>query len=375
MVKVPATVPTFSDEDIADILEKFEEILRGRSFLSMGKHGKLFEERFAEYIGTKRAVACSSGTSALELIFRAIGIDGCEVIMPSNTFIATANAIINAGGTPVFADCDDDMCLSYDDAIARVTANTVAICHVHIGGLVTRDALRLADFCRERGLHFVEDACQAHGAKIDDCMAGSLGVAGAFSFFSTKVMTTGEGGMVTTDDPELADRMLSIREFGKVKTGIYTNYHEFMGYNWRMPEVAALLGLRQLDAIEDFIKARRHIAAIYDAKLAGISGIRVIRPDEPENYNCFKYILDLGPGIREYVHKAFQACDISPSGYVYELPLHKMPVFPGDNDLSLPNSERLCAQHFCLPIFPTMCEEQVTYVINCLAETIAESAK
>ena len=371
-MKVPATKPSFSEADIADILPKFARILRGEGFLSMGKYASEFEEKFASYIGTKYGVASNSGTSALELIFRAIGIEGREVIMPSNTFVATANAIINAGGIPVFADCDDQMCLSYSDVVSRITDKCAGVCHVHIGGLVTPDALRLAEYCRERGLHFVEDACQAHGTSIDGEMAGSLGTAGAFSFFSTKVMTTGEGGMVTTNQYSLVEKMKSLREFGKVKTGIYINYYQMFGYNWRMPEVAALMGLRQLEGIDSNLAKRRRVAAIYDSALAGLKGIRILRPADPSCNNYFKYIVVLDNHLdRETVHRKLEAAGISPSGYVYECPLHKMPVFPADNATTLPITEQLCASHVCLPIFPDLTDEQAIYVASSLREIVS----
>ena len=362
MKTIAATKPHFSKDDITYISERFQDILEGKSFLSMGKYSQEFEESFARYIGTDYAVGCNSGTSALELIFRAIGIEGKEVIMPSNTFIATANAIMNAGGIPVFADCDDDMCLDYEDTISKITSNTISICHVHIGGLVTDTALKLADYCKENDLFFVEDAAQAHGSSNQDRKAGTLGIAAGFSFFSTKVMTTGEGGMVTTNDQDLVTKMKSIREFGKVKTGIFTNYHTQFGYNWRMLEVSALMGIRQLQAIESFIEKRTAIALIYDSILQDMNSVRILTPSKQSRFNYFKYLLILENDKREYVHKAMAQKGIQLSGYVYELPLHKQPVFPEHNQLSLPKTEQLCAQHICLPIYPTLPEQDAKYV-------------
>ena len=220
MIKIPATKPTFNDEDINYIKEKFEDILRGNSFLSQYKYSEQLEKEFASYVGTKFAVTCNSGTSALELIFRGLNVKDREVILPSNTFIATANAILNAGGVPVYADCDHTMCLDYSDTIGRVTKNTIAICHVHIGGIVSSNALKIAEYCKKNNLYFVEDSAQGHGSSNNGQRAGSLGTAAGFSFFSTKVMTTGEGGVVTTNDKRLVAKMKSMREFGKQKKGI-----------------------------------------------------------------------------------------------------------------------------------------------------------
>ena len=366
MKNIPATKPFFSAGDITFITEHFREILSGKSFLSQYKYSSQFEQEFASYTGTDFAVSCNSGTSALELIFRALDVNGKEVILPSNTFIATANAIMNAGGIPVFADCDDSMCLDYEDTIEKITSETIAICHVHIGGLVSDAALRLAKYCDDHGLFFIEDAAQAHGSTNKGKKAGALGIAAGFSFYSTKVMTTGEGGMITTNDEELVNKMKSSREFGKEKKGIFTNYHTRFGYNWRMPEVAALLGIRQLQSIEDFIEKRTKISGIYSSMLQGLNGVRIISPPEKSRFNYFKYILILENMDREYVHKAMEKKGIQLSGYVYELPLHKQPVFPEHNNSILPITENVCSKHICLPIYPSLEIEDTKHIVETL---------
>jgi len=361
-MRVPATIPYFSDDDINFIKSNFHSILKGDSYLSMYKHGEYFEEKFADYTKTKYAVACNSGTSALELIFRSIDVDGKEVILPSNTFLATAIAIMNAGGIPVFADCSDDMCLDVDDVIARVNDKTSAVTIVHIGGLLSERIFELKEFCERRGIYLVEDAAQAHGSSLKGVKAGAFGIASGFSFFSTKVMTTGEGGIVTTNAKDLADKMKSMREFGKLPRGNITNYHEYFGYNWRMPEVSALMGIRQLEKLEKFKNRRQEIAKRYNNNLGEIEGIRKIQPMDFLNHNFFKYTLVLEKYNRNLVHKLMEEANISPSGYVYEIPLHKQPVFKEHNSLSLPKTEYLCSKHFCLPIFYSMTNEQVDYV-------------
>ena len=362
MKNIPASKPFFSVEDIDFITKNFKKILSGKSFLSQYKFSAQFEQKFASYIGTDFAVSCNSGTSALELIFRGLDVKGKEVILPSNTFIATANAIINAGGIPVFADCDDDMCLDYNDTLNKVTPLTVAICHVHIGGIVSDNALRIAKYCDDSGLYFVEDAAQAHGSTNKGLKAGTLGIAAGFSFYSTKVMTTGEGGMVTTNNEELVNIMKSSREFGKEKKGIFTNYHTRIGYNWRMQEVASLMGIRQLQAIEEFIKKRTSIAKIYDSMLKGLDGVRIITPPEESRSNYFKYLLVLEKFDRESAHRLLEEKGICPSGYVYELPLHKQPVFSEHNQIYLRNTESLCAKHICLPIYPSLEIDDAEYI-------------
>lgn len=368
MKTIPATRPTFSNNDISFITNSFSEILSGKSFLSQYKFCSQFEKEFASYTGSDFAVSCNSGTAALELIFKALDVEGKEVILPSNTFIATANAIMNAGGITVFADCDESMCLDYQDAIDKITPLTVAICHVHIGGIVSDAALKLAQYCKQHGLFFVEDAAQAHGSINKDIQAGTLGIAAGFSFYSTKVITTGEGGMVTTDDEELVSKMKSIREFGKEKKGTWTNYHTRIGYNWRMPEVAALMGIRQLHSIEDFINKRHKIALAYDSILQNFGEIQIIRSPSESRFNFFKYTVILKNINRELVHKSLEKKGIQLSGYVYELPLHKQPVFSDYNKNVFSMTEYVCSKHICLPIYPSLQIEEAEYIANSLIE-------
>lgn len=371
-LRIPATKPYFSEEDVEYILRHFGDILRGKALLSMAKYGEEFEQQFAAYVGTRFAVACNSGTSALEMIFEAINVRGKEVILPSNTFLATAIAIRNAGGIPVFADCGDNMCLDSADVAKRLTPRTAAIAHVHIGGIVSRSVPELRRLCDEKGIHLVEDAAQAHGSSLGGVQAGAFGVATGFSFFSTKVMTTAEGGMVTTNDAVLADKMKSLREFGKVKTGNYTNYHTAFGYNWRMPEVAALMGLRQLKAIDTFIQRRQKIARIYDAELEGFDDIRIVCPEPGARNNYFKYIVVLLDHDRNVIHRKLESAGISPSGYVYEIPLHKQPVFPDHNGQTLPKTEYLCSHHLCLPVFYSMTDDQAVHVARTFKHILGE---
>jgi perosamine synthetase len=372
---IPATKPFFSDDDIKYITKNFKKILSGQSFLSQYKYCAQFEKEFASYIGTDFAVSCNSGTSALELIFKGLSVNGKEVILPSNTFIATANAIMNAGGIPVFADCDESMCLDYNDTIQKVTPKTVAICHVHIGGIVSDSAIKLSNYCNKNGLYFVEDAAQAHGSLNQGRNAGTLGSAAGFSFFSTKVMTTGEGGMVTTDNEDLVIKMRSIREFGKEKKGIFTNYHTRIGYNWRMPEVSALMGIRQLKSIEYFIKKRNNIASIYDLILSELNEITIIKPPQNSRFNFFKYTLILKNIDRVTFHRAMEDRGVQLSGYIYELPLHKQPVFPKHNNMSLPVTESLCSKHVCLPIYPSLDLDDAKYIAKNVKKILMEYSK
>jgi len=369
-MKVPATKPFFFDKDQKFILNNFKKILKGSSFLSMGNFGTKFEEKFAKYIGTKFAIACNSGTSALELICRSLNILGKEIIVPSNTFIASANAILNAGCKPVFADCANDMCIDIESIKKKITKKTSAIMVVHIGGIISKDIYKIKKLCEAKKIYLIEDSAQAHGSSLNGKKAGSFGIASGFSFFSTKVITTGEGGMVTTNNRVIFNRMRSMREFGKVKKGIYTNYHTSIGYNWRLGEVNSLMGLMQLGNINKFIKWRQKIAKIYDVELSNIKNIEIIKPKKSNEHNYFKYIILLKNKNRVSVHKNLLKNSISPSGYVYEIPLHKQPVFKKYNKLKLINTEKYCSKHLCLPIFYEMKISQAKYVAKKLKEIL-----
>jgi dTDP-4-amino-4,6-dideoxygalactose transaminase len=179
--------------------------------------------------------------------------------------------------------------------------------------------------------------------------------------------------MVTTNDAAMAEKMKSLREFGKVKQDIYINYYTAMGYNWRLPEVASLMGIRQLASLDNFIKRRQELARIYDDELSACPDIKVVEPSDKKGHNYFKYIIILPNHDRAVVHKALEANGIQSSGYVYELPLHKQPVFPDSNGLSLPKTEFLCAHHLCLPIFYSMTDEEARYVSSTLKQVLAST--
>lgn len=369
-IRVPPTKPFFSETDINFINNRLRNILKGKSFLSQSKFAEEFENKFSNFIGTKFAVSCNSGTSALELICRSLNICGKEVILPSNTFMATANAVINAGGKPIFADCDDDMCLSLQDVKKKINKNTTAVIIVHIGGIISKSIQDFVNFCKKKKLYLIEDAAQAHGSKLYDKKAGSFGIAAAFSFYSTKVMTTGEGGIVTTNNFVLVKKMRSLREFGKEKKGIYINHHTSMGYNWRMQEVNALMGLRQLNSVKKFIFGRKKIAKVYDNALMKIKEIKIIHPHDKKNHNYFKYIIVLKKYNREIIYKKLQENNIFPSGFVYEIPLHKQPVFIKKKKLNLIKTNFYCKAHLCLPIFYGMKISQAKYVITKLKKIL-----
>src|SRR6266536_5598707 len=240
--------------------------------LTLGPYTRELEEAFRARHDAPHAVAVSSGTSAIEIILRTLGVEGREVVVPANTFFATAAAVIHAGGTPRFADvAPDTLALSASTVEAALGDDTAGVVLVHIGGAITPEVDAIRALCERRGLFLVEDAAHAHGSSLDGRAAGSFGIASAFSFYPTKVMTTGEGGMIVTADERIRDDAHIYRDMGKA--GFLGGDHIRLGYAWRLSEVHAAIGEVQLSHLPQFLDVRRRVGARYDAGLAGITGI------------------------------------------------------------------------------------------------------
>ena len=363
-MEIPAARLVFSDEDRATILEMIDGSLQSGS-LTLGPRTRELEEAFRDRHDAGYAVAVSSGTSALEIVLRSLGIEGREVIVPTNTFFATAAAVLHAGGTPRFADVSaETLALSVETLEAALTDDTAGVVLVHIGGAVTPDTPAIAELCEARGIFLFEDAAHAHGASYGGRMAGSFGVAGAFSFYPTKVITSGEGGMIVTGDERIRDDAVIYRDQGKA--GFLGGDHVRLGYAWRMSELHAAVGVVQLRRLDEFVDNRRAIAAQYDEQLAAIDGITPLALPPESRSNYYKYVALLDPGIdRQHVKDLLRKeHSVAMSGEVYAAPLHFQPVFDGLQQGGLPVAEDVCARHVCLPIHSDMTAEEATYVVD-----------
>jgi len=373
-MKVPPAAVHVPEEDRAWILARIDECLQsGR--LTLGPNGAALEEAFAELCQVRYAVAVNSGTSALEIILRAIGVEGREVVVPTNTFYATGGAVLHAGGRIRFADCEpESFALDVDSLRAVLGPQTAAVIVVHIGGIITPRIHEIRTICDAAGVPLVEDAAHAHGCLLDGRAAGSFGKAAAFSFYPTKVITSSEGGMLTTDDETIYQEALIYRDQGK--EGFTTNFHVRPGYNWRMSEPHAIIGLAQLRRLNEFIKRRAEIAAVYDAGLRRLAPRVVpVRPPAGSRCNYYKYIALLTGVDRAPLKKALrEEFDVGLSGEVYDTPCHLQPVFAGVTGDALPKAEDLCARHICLPVSAKMTAEDARYVLEALEETITRAA-
>jgi len=367
---VPASRIDFSPEDRRWIAKRIEEVL-ATGQLTLGRWGSAFEERFAALCGAKHAIAVNSGTAALEIALRALGVAGRDVLVPANTFFATAAAVEHAGGRPVLMDTDpDSFGTAPEELLRRITPNTAGAIVVHIGGLVSRRMPELVAAARSRGLWLVEDAAHAHGSSLGGRAAGTFGIAGAFSFYPTKVMTSGEGGMLVTDDDRIAEEARILRDQGKAS--FHVNAHTRLGYNWRMSEPHAIIGHRHLERLPAMLAARQRIAALYDAGLADLASLTPLRVPEGGVGNFYKYVAVLRERVDRKALKERLRRDhgVSLSGEVYEEPLQRQPVFAHLATAPLPASEDVCARHVCLPVFASMTEEQAHQVIDALKRTL-----
>jgi dTDP-4-amino-4,6-dideoxygalactose transaminase len=363
-MKVPAARVVFSDEDRAAILARIDESLRTGS-LTLGPFTTELEEAFARRHGAAHAVATSSGTSALEIIFRALRVDGGEVVVPANTFFATAAAVQHAGGRVRLADVDArTLALSRETVEAALTDRTVGVVLVHIGGLVSIDTPAIAELCRERGIWLVEDAAHAHGCSLAGRSAGTFGVAAAFSFYPTKVITSGEGGMILTADERIRDEARVYRDQGKA--GFLGGEHVRLGAAWRMSEVHAAIGSVHLQRLDEFIAARSAIADRYHLELLDVPGITPLPVPEGLVSNHYKYVALLDEGIDRAWFKATlrDEHEVTASGEVYARPLHLEPVFASLGHDGLSVAEDVCRRHVCLPVHSDMTDDEVTQVLT-----------
>ena len=356
---IPIARPLIGEEEQALVRATLES-----GSLAQGPRVRELEERFAAFIGVPHAVATSSGTTALHLALLALDIGpGDEVITTPFTFIASANSILYTGARPVFVDVDEET-FNIDPAKIEtaITPRTRAIMPVDLYGYPAElDAI--TEIAQRRGLIVIEDAAQAHGASIDGRRAGSWGI-GAFSFYPTKNMTTGEGGMVTARHAAFADRVRLLREHGmRVRY-----HHQTVGYNFRMTDVHASIGLAQLDKLPAYNERRRAIADRYSRELRGVITPQVTPGREhvfhqytlrvPQRDRFVERLRELGVG----------------TGIYYPVPVHRQEAYAGMGyeDQRFPVAERLATDVASIPVHPGLTDDDVTAVIDAVNTVAAE---
>ena len=372
---IPPVKPYFPPEDIEEIKKHVENILKS-GMLTLHTYTKEFEKLFAKICNVRNAIAVNSGTAALEIALRCMKLNpGDEVLVPTNTFSATAAAIIFAGGKPRFTDIDPStLCIDAENVQKNLTDKTRGVIVVHIGGLVCPDIKAIREICQDRRLFLIEDAAHAHGSGIDGKPAGSLGDVGCFSFYPTKVMTTGEGGMITTNDDTIAERARILRDQGK--EDFSSNRIVELGYNWRMQEISAAIGIVQLKRLPEMLERRNEIARYYDREFSRVNGLNpIITPKNIIN-SYYKYVLILDHGIdRKQLKEKLREKGVRCGGEIYWPPLHLQPIYQrilktkqGD----FPKAEDVCRRMICPPIYTGMTLEDAKYVVDKFKEVLGE---
>ncbi len=359
---IPVAAPVLGEKE----LQYVTECIRSGWISSLGEYVRRFEQEFAAYCGVRYGVATHNGTVALHLVFAALGIGpGDEVIVPGLTFVATGNAVAYTGARPVFVDSDPTTWNIDPAAAARaVTPRTRALMAVHLyGHPADMDPLRsLAD---ERGLVLVEDAAEAHGARYKGRRTGSLGDVAVFSFYGNKIITTGEGGMILSDDGDLLERCYFLANQAKGKENPY--WHSEIGYNYRMTNMQAALGVAQMERIDEFIAARLRNAQHYNERLAGLSGITCPPcADWADNvYWMYTTLVGDDYGIeRDVLIARLRERGIETRPVFH--PLHRLPMY--DRGLRLPVAEEIARKGINLPSSSALTEADVDAVCDALID-------
>ncbi len=359
---IPIAKPIIEDDEIHAVTEVMKS-----GMIAEGSKVANFENTFSEYIGVNHAIAVNSGTAALQIALQAAGIGkGDEVVTSSFSFIATANSILYTGARPVFADISPDTFNINPDAILNsITPLTKALLPVHLYGHPA-EMKAIMEIAEDKKLKVIEDACQAHGAMENGKHAGSFGI-GTFSFYPTKNMTTSEGGMITTNDTEIDAIAHMIRSHGSKQRYL----HEMLGYNSRMTDISAAIGLIQLNKLDDFNQKRMENARYLSAGLKGFAGIEIPQIRSGCTHVFHQYTIRV---TGECKHERDQLVKLLGeegigTGIYYPIPIHKQPLYTnlGYTD-SLINTEIASRQVISLPVHPSVSLEELDHIIKTIGD-------
>jgi len=367
-MKVNLGSPDITNKEISLVKEVLESGL-----LSIGPKIEEFEDEFRKYFNVKHAIGVNSGTSALHLLIRALDIkDGDEVITTPFSFVASSNCILFEKAKPVFVDIDEKtLNIDINKIEEKITSKTKAILPVDVFGHPNnmKEIMKLA---RKYDLKVIEDSCEAIGSEYEGIKSGTLADAGVYAFYPNKQITTGEGGMIITNDDNIADLCRSMRSQGRAVTALWL-FHERLGYNYRMSEINAAIGIVQMRRLEDIISKREKVAQLYNKKLKGISGITLPYIDpKVTKMSWFVYVIRLDDyidrnGIMDYLTK--NGVDCKP----YFTPIHLQPYMMDMFGLKVgdfPITEKVGESTIAIPFYNNLREEEVDYVVKKLREAI-----
>jgi len=360
---IPIAKPMIGEEEKKNVQEVLDS-----GMLAQGKWVAEFEKEFSKYLGVKNSIAVSNGTAALDLVLKAIGVGvGDEVIVPDFTFIATANSVLFQGAKPVFVDVDDRIFnINIEDVKNKITPRTKAVIAVHLFGQPA-DIGPLAEVCKDKEVVLIEDACQAHGAEYKGKKVGSFGV-GTFSFYPTKNMTTGEGGIVTTSDEEIGRKIRLMRDHGQSEK--YS--HAVLGYNMRLTNIGASIGLAQLKKLDEFNKKRIENAEYLSSEIEKIEGLTVPYVSKDVKHVFHQYVVKVEKGfplnrdeLKDYLHSKGVGTAVH-----YPIPIHFQPLYKnlGYDEGICPVTSDLCGKVLSIPVHPALEKKDLEYIVKTLKE-------
>jgi perosamine synthetase len=360
-------IPMSNSELDASDLEAVLSVLKsGR--LALGPQAAAFEKAMAEYVGVKHAIAVNSGTAALHLIVKSLGIGpGDEVLVPSFTFAASVNAFLYEGATPVFVELEPETYnLDLADLERKITPRTKAIMAVDVFGHPA-DWDRIDAVAKKHGLAVIDDCCEALGAEYRGKKLGSFGDAGAFAFYPNKQMTTGEGGIIVTDRDDIARLCRSYANQGRGEMGAWLQ-HDRLGYNYRLDEMSSALGVSQLARLESFLAKREAVAQAYHKALAPFDWVRVQKVQPHCRMSWFVYVITLAEGMdRDPIMARMEEAGVPARGYFS--PVHTQPYIRkrfGDLSGTLPLTEAISTRTIALPFHNNLTDAQVARVVDAL---------
>ncbi|EQC45675.1 DegT/DnrJ/EryC1/StrS aminotransferase family protein [Bacteriovorax sp. Seq25_V] len=364
-------VRIFNIEYEEDFIEEFksgaENILK-KAFLGNDQFVKDFEDKFARYQGAYQSVAVTSGTGALEVALKAIGVKDKYVLLPTNTFIATAIAVENSGGIPVLVDVESKYFgMSYVDLQQKLKGlkdKEIAACIlVHIGSHCAYDVEKIVDICKQRGIELIEDCAQGLGATLNSKKVGSFSRFGCFSFFTTKVLAMGEGGAITCNTEEDYQLLKSVRQFGMNLENSISHIRQ--GSNYKLSEFSALLGVLDLNRLPLRVRRRQEIARLYQDNLNSYL-YECIKDSGDFCGSYYKQVVLSKVIDREKVILHCQNNGVAITGGVYYIPIHRQPYFADRIIGDFPVANNFSAVHFCPPCYPELSNEEVLYVCEVL---------
>lgn len=368
---IPLARPDVGERELALVTEVLQS-----GILALGEMAPRFEAAIAGKVGRAEAIACSSGTAGLHMAVRALEIgDGDEVLTTPFSFVASANCLMYERAVPRFVDIEEDSLGMDPDLVpAAVTSRTRGILPVHVFGRPCRIE-PLVSLARDRGWSIIEDACEGLGSSVNGRALGSFGDISAFAFYPNKQITTGEGGMVLTDDAALAEAMRSMRNQGRDTDGTWLR-HVRLGYNYRLDELSAALGVVQMERLGELRAGRARVVAAYERALGGLDWVTLPRPGAGEEVDWFVYVVRLHPGI-DRGRMMIQLAERGVASRPYFSPLHLQPYYRatfGFEPGAFPVTERVAASTLALPFSSLLTDAEVQAVAAALTESVDAAA-